>query len=240
MDQMNNSKNTLENQNNLNGVKVSPMQAQANPQNTVVPTPMPANPQEVVTPTPMPANPQNNVVNPIPLSNNPVAQNVVTPKQNVINTSKKRSNHIFLFIVIILIALFIYYIDDVLVYFNQNFTPVIRSDIKENASANLIDGYIKINEENAYIKLKGIKFSNVKKNSDNAIFLTYISDRNYSNVGSLSLHIKIYNNEKEQIYNEIFNISGSIEANVSRQYKIILDEEKYNNAYYALITNEGN
>lgn len=240
MDQMNNSKNTLENQNNLNGVKVSPMQAQANPQNTVVPTPMPANPQEVVTPTPMPANPQNNVVNPIPLSNNPVAQNVVTPKQNVINTSKKRSNHIFLFIVIILIALFIYYIDDVLVYFNQNFTPVIRSDIKENASANLIDGYIKINEENAYIKLKGIKFSNVKKNSENAIFLTYISDRNYSNVGSLSLHIKIYNNEKEQIYNEIFNISGSIEANVSRQYKIILDEEKYNNAYYALITNEGN
>ena len=240
MDQMNNSKNTLENQNNLNGVKVSPMQAQANPQNTVVPTPMPANPQEVVTPTPIPANPQNNVVNPIPLSNNPVAQNVVTPKQNVINTSKKRSNHIFLFIVIILIALFIYYIDDVLVYFNQNFTPVIRSDIKENASANLIDGYIKINEENAYIKLKGIKFSNVKKNSDNAIFLTYISDRNYSNVGSLSLHIKIYNNEKEQIYNEIFNISGSIEANVSRQYKIILDEEKYNNAYYALITNEGN
>lgn len=240
MDQMDNSKNTLENQNNLNGVKVSPMQAQANPQNTVVPTPMPANPQEVVTPTPMPANPQNNVVNPIPLSNNPVAQNVVTPKQNVINTSKKRSNHIFLFIVIILIALFIYYIDDVLVYFNQNFTPVIRSDIKENASANLIDGYIKINEENAYIKLKGIKFSNVKKNSDNAIFLTYISDRNYSNVGSLSLHIKIYNNEKEQIYNEIFNISGSIEANVSRQYKIILDEEKYNNAYYALITNEGN
>lgn len=233
----NNIQSTPAIQNTQNNIQPTPV-VQNTQAGVVQPTPMPASPQtNVVNPTPMPASPQTNVVNPTPMTN------TVTPNtQNVINTSKKRGGHVLLFIAIILIAAFIYYIDDVLAYFNQNFTPVVDGKIPDSGEANLIDGYIKIDDLSAYIKLNSVKFSNVKKNIDNSIVLSYVSDRNYATTNALNINIVIYNSNREQIYIEKFNVAGSIDAEVNRQYKIKLEESKYKDAYYVLVTNksEGN
>lgn len=223
---MNQGNNTNLN-NNVNNVNVTP-------------TPMPATKDNTVTPQQMPATPTN-VINPTPVNNVAVKEQTVTqeaqvaPTQTVVNTQKKKGSNIIIFVVIILIIAFVYFIDDVLAYFNQNFTPVVETTVKENAEYNLVDGYIKINETNSYKKIKGVKFDNVRKGSENAIFLTYVSDRNYSNSSILNLEIELYNENKELIYNETFKVNGSIEAGTTRQYKITLDEEKYNSAFYALI-----
>ncbi len=173
-------------------------------------------------------------VAPIQPQNNP--QTVVAPTQTVINTTKKKGNNIFLFLVIILIGVFIYYIDDALAYFNQNHSPVVDTAIKENASANLIDDkYMKLNEENSYIKLKGIKFNNVRKSVDDTEVISYASDKNYSNVSNLKLMIELYDETKSLIYSEQFNVFGTIESGTTRQYKISLKTEVYDKVFYASV-----
>lgn len=177
---------------------------------------------------------QTPVVNPNPqVSNN---DSVVTPTETVINTGNKKTISIVWFLLVIIMGVFIYYIDDILAYFNQNFTPVVKDDtLSETGSANLVDGFIKIDTTNSYIKVKSIRFNNVKKGENNVIFITYVSDKNYSAALPLGIVIEIYNQDKEKIYEEDFNVFGSIESNKTRQYKITLEEEKYNNAYYCLI-----
>ena len=160
-------------------------------------------------------------------------ENVVKPVQTV-NTNNKKTSNIIWFIIVILVGVFIYFIDDILAYFNQSFSPVIESKTSENGSANLIDGFIKIGNTNSYIKLKSIRFYNVKK-SNNALFISYISDKNYTASLPLEIVIELYNESKEKIYEEDFNVYGSIESNTSRQYKITLEDNTLNNAYYCLI-----
>jgi hypothetical protein len=214
---------------------VQPQQPVAQPQQVIqstTPVQPVVQPQQVVTPQQTPfVQPATN------------SSNVVAPTQNVINTGKKRGGHLFLFIVIILIGLFIYFIDDVLAYFNQNFTPVVDTKADENGSANLIDGYIKINSgDSSYIKIKGIKFHSLKKGEDKAIFISYISDKTYSNSNSLNIAIELYNENKEKLLSEKFNVVGTIEAITLRQYKILVDNNTYDSTVYALVkieTNEG-
>ena len=175
--------------------------------------------------TQMPINNQVNVVEPT----------VVKPTQNVIVTNKKSSSNIVIFIIIIAIGVFIYYLNDVLAYFNQNFSPVVENETKENGSENLVGGYIKIDTTNSYIKLKGIRFYNVKKLNSKNISISYVSDKNYTSSVPLNILIQVFNSNKEKIYEEIFNVSGSIESNVVRQYKLSLEENIYNNAVYLLV-----
>ena len=162
-------------------------------------------------------------------------ETVIAPTQTIINTGNKRTSSIGWFILIILIGAFIYFIDDILAYFNQSFSPVIKNEVTESGEANLVDGYIKIDTTNSYIKLKSIRFNNVKKSTNNSVYITYISDKNYTASLPLGIVIELYNQNKEKIYSEDFNAYGSIEANVSRQYKLNLEESIYNDAYYCLI-----
>ena len=124
----------------------------------------------------------------------------------------------------------------ILAYFNQNHSPVVDTKIKENASANLIDDkYMKLNEENSYIKLKGIKFNNVRKSIDDTVVISYASDKNYSNVSNLKLMIELYDETKSLIYSEQFNVFGTIESGTTRQYKISLKTEVYDKVFYASV-----
>ena len=244
--------------NNQNNVTPTPMPA--TPNTNVTPTKVPATLNASVAPTPVnglnfaqaPSMPNAPVTSAQPQVQVPVQQpvqpavqnvqtvqnpqNTVTPtEQTIVNTTKKKGSNFFLFLIIILIGLFIYYIDDALAYFNQNHTPTVDTTIKENASANLIDGMIKINEENSYIKLKSVKFYNIKKTSENVVSISYTSDRNYSNSNNLNLEIELYDENKNKIYNETFNVFGTIESGVTRQYKITLKDDEYKEVFYAKV-----
>lgn len=187
------------------------------------------------------------VVNTAPVQTQPIpvnTQNIVAPTENVINTSKKKSGNIFLIIAIIIIVLFVYYIDEVLLYFNQNFVPATETQVEESGGARLVNGLLQINSnDSAYIKVKSIKFHTFKKDAKNKFIISYLADRNYSNPSTLNLMIELYNKDKEKIYEEKFNPVGAIEALKLRQYQITVTSEIYENALYVLVkeqTNEGN
>lgn len=224
------------NQENMNSNNLGQNNIQTNNINLpgYEPNKMPAQPNSNITPSKMPSN-VNITPNVVNMSNNINQINSQQINPNIINTSKKKGGNIILFVVLILIAAFIYFIDDILLYFNQNFIPVVENKVYENASANLIDGYIKIDENNAYIKIKSIKFDNVRKGSDNTIYLNYSSDKNYSNSNNLNIYIDFYNSNKELVKSEKFNVFGSIETQVSRQYKVKFTEQVYNDVYYVKI-----
>lgn len=214
---------------------------------TPVVNPAPVQPTPQVQPTPVVNTVQGPGQQPSPVHVVPQqvnTQNVVAPTENVINTSKKRSGNLFLFIVIILIVLFVYFIDDVLLYFNQNFVPVTEAQVEESGGARLVNGLLQINSnESAYVKVKNIKFHSFKKDSTNKFLISYIADRNFSNPATLNLMIELYNKDKEIIYEEKFSPVGAIEALKLRQYQIQVDSEVYENALYILVkekTNEGN
>ncbi len=256
---MNQGNNMNNGQTNVN-VTPTPMPSTNTP---VTPTPMPAAPStvtptpvstaaSVVTPTPVapntvtpsntvPANQVNNVVLNQQVPNQSVnTSNVVAPTQNVINTGKKKSGNLFLFIVIILIGVFIYYIDDVLAYLNQSFTPVADESISDDVTANLVDGkYLRINDsESSYRTIKSIKFYNFRKNENNTLSVSYLSQRSYANSNSVNLYIELYNSNKEKIYSEKFTTVGSIEALTLKQYTMNVEEEVHNNVNYMVITDE--
>ncbi len=159
----------------------------------------------------------------------------VAPTQNIVNTTKKKGSNIALFIVIILIGVFVYKIDDVLEYFNQRYSPTPEPEIKTNDSEGLTDGYLLIGSSKGFIKLKNIKFSNARKEIENTISIDYLPDRKITNTASLNIEIQLYDSNKVMIYNEMFSVNGNVEELLTKQYKIALDEEKYNNAFYALV-----
>ena len=225
----------------MNQTPVNPMPAPT-PSAPVAPamptqTPVsPVQPTQVVQPVQNP-NANGQVVQPMQTPVNANAQNqssVVSPTQNVIMTNKKKTSVAFIFIAVILVGLFIYFIDDILAYFNQNYSPVIENTEVESSSANLTEGMIKIGEQTSYIKIKYIRFYNVKK-SNNQIFISYLSDKNYNNVNELGIIIQLFNAEKEILFEDNFSVSGSVESGKTRQYKIIVEEDTYNDAVYALI-----
>ena len=159
----------------------------------------------------------------------------VAPTQNIVNTTKKKSGNVILFIIIILIGVFVYKIDDVLDYFNQKYSPTPDAEVKKNDSDGLTDGYLLVGSSKGFIKLKSIKFSNVQKSDENTITIDYLADRKISNTNSLNIDIQLYDSNKVMIYNEMFSVDGSIEELLTKQYKLSLADEKYNDAFYALV-----
>ncbi len=241
---------TQENNNQNTNVKPQPMPAT---QTEVKPTPLPATPGKVEA-TPVNSQTANGpiiaqapefkkeevkkapVVNPTPATKTEAPkQEAVTPTQNVVNTNKKSGGNIFLFIVIIIIGAFVYKIDDVLNYFNQRHSPTPETTIKENTSDDLEGGYLVVGSSTGYIKLKSIKFSNFRKSDSSYVYFDYLSDRNYGIQNNLNLEIQLFDSNKTMIYSEDFNVNGSIESLLTRQYKILLEQEKYDKVYYALV-----
>lgn len=151
----------------------------------------------------------------------------------IINTSHKKSSNIFMFIVIILIIIFIYKIDDVIAYFDNNFSPTINDTVDNTSSSNLVNGFIVMNENNSFIKVEKIKFYNFVK-SNNEITYNYVSDKKYKTTDSLGIYIEIYNINKELLYKELVNISN-IETDTIRLNSMKVTNDVYQEAYYILV-----
>lgn len=151
----------------------------------------------------------------------------------IINTSHKKSSNIFMFIVIILIIIFIYKIEDVIAYFDNNFSPTISDTVDNTSSSNLVNGFIVMNENNSFIKVEKIKFYNFVK-SNNEITYNYVSDKKYKTTDSLGIYIEIYNINKELLYKELVNISN-IETDTIRLNSMKVTNDVYQDAYYILV-----
>lgn len=155
--------------------------------------------------------------------------------QAVINTQKSKSSNVIIIIILLIIAGCVYFIDDILAYFNTNFAPTIKENKEEELSNNLIDGYIKLGTPDSYMKTDGIKYYNFSLSETNKLILSFVSDKKLDETSSLGYYIVLYNNDKEITYKELFSIPKKVEANEVSQYKISLDVDVYEDSKYAKI-----
>ena len=155
--------------------------------------------------------------------------------QAVINTQKSKTSNTIIIVLLIIMAGCVFFIDDILGYFNTNFAPSIKDNKEEELSNNLIDGYIKLGDPVAYMKTGGIKFYNFSLSETNKVILSFLSDKKLDETSSLGYYIVLYNSEKEITYKELFSIPKKIEANEVNQYKISLDVDVYEDSKYAKI-----
>ena len=155
--------------------------------------------------------------------------------QAVINTQKSKTSNTIIVVLLIIMAVCVFFIDDILGYFNTNFAPSIKDNKEEELSNNLIDGYIKLGDPVSYMKTGGIKFYNFSLSETNKVILSFLSDKKLDETSSLGYYIVLYNSEKEITYKELFSIPKKIEANEVSQYKISLDVDVYEDSKYAKI-----
>ena len=155
--------------------------------------------------------------------------------QAVINTQKSKTSNTIIIVLLIIMAGCVFFIDDILGFFNTNFAPSIKDNKEEELSNNLIDGYIKLGDPVAYMKTGGIKFYNFSLSETNKVILSFLSDKKLEETSSLGYYIVLYNSEKEITYKELFSIPKKIEANEVSQYKISLDVDVYEDSKYAKI-----
>ena len=155
--------------------------------------------------------------------------------QAVINTQKSKTSNTIIVVLLIIMAVCVFFIDDILGYFNTNFAPSIKDNKEEELSNNLIDGYIKLGDPVAYMKTGGIKFYNFSLSETNKVILSFLSDKKLDETSSLGYYIVLYNSEKEITYKELFSIPKKVEANEVSQYKISLDVDVYEDSKYAKI-----
>lgn len=151
----------------------------------------------------------------------------------VINTSHKKTSNVFMFIVIVLIIIFIYKIDDIIAYFDTNFVPTVSDDVDNTSSNNLVNGFIVMNENNSFIKVEKIKFYNFKK-GNNEITYNYVSDKKYKTTDSLGIYIEIYNINKELLYKKLVNLSD-VENGTIRLTSMKVTNDVYQDSYYILV-----
>ena len=122
--------------------------------------------------------------------------------QAVINTQKSKSSNVIIIIILLIIAGCVYFIDDILAYFNTNFAPTIKENKEEELSNNLIDGYIKLGTPDSYMKTGGIKYYNFSLSETNKLILSFVSDKKLDETSSLGYYIVLYNNDKQITYKE--------------------------------------
>lgn len=155
--------------------------------------------------------------------------------QAVINTQKSKTSNTIIIVILLIIAGCVYFIDDILAYFNTTFTPTIKDNKEEEISNNLVDGYIKLGDPTSYMKTGGIKFYNFSLSETNKVIFSFVSDKKLDETTSLSYYVVLYNNDKEITYKELFSNSKKVEANEVSQYKISLDVDVYEDSKYAKI-----
>ena len=86
------------------------------------------------------------------------------------------------------------------------------------------------------MKINNINFYNFRKEaSDLTIKLNYEAFEKFSDSKSLGIYIELYNNNKELIYKEAFEVEDPIEMNTTSNYTITLEEDIHNDARFALI-----
>ena len=154
----------------------------------------------------------------------------------VIQTApKNRASNAVLIIFLILLIAFVLNIDTIISMYDQyKDSKNIVNPANKNTN-NLTDGYILINENTSSIRLKDIKFYNFRKSQGKGITFSYEALAKYDNPSSLEIYVEIYNSEKEILYKELFNPNQKIEKDTVRTYTLNVDDDIFNNAFYALV-----
>ena len=154
----------------------------------------------------------------------------------VIQTAPKNSaSNAVLIIFLILLIAFVLNIDTIISMYDQyKDSKNIVNPANKNTN-NLTDGYILINENTSSIRLKDIKFYNFRKSQGKGITFSYEALAKYDNPSSLEIYVEIYNSEKEILYKELFNPNQKIEKDTVRTYTLNVDDDIFNNAFYALV-----
>ena len=139
----------------------------------VSPTPVaPVTPEQSV--QPQVTQPQPAVVNPAPPTPpmTEVAPMPVTPTQEeIISTHKKTHSNTILFIIVIILIVFVLLMDNILDFVDKNIINKVPNN--QNTSENLLNGFLKIEDKTGYLKVNNIKFYNVKKGNGTNIILNY-------------------------------------------------------------------
>lgn len=162
----------------------------------------------------------------------------IVPQNNqevvVVDTNKKSTSNFILIILLLLLVVFIYFIDDIINFVEVNFLSSTPIEVVNPQHDNLVDGYIKIEDNSSYNVYEGIKFYNFTKSGNYNLLLNFTSKKNIDDVTSLGLYIEIYNSEKELLVKHIFDAEKVINSGVG-SFIINLDEYSYDKAYYASI-----
>lgn len=153
-------------------------------------------------------------------------------EKEVVNTSHKSSSGIFIFILIILIVLFIYKIDDIVDYFDNNFSSSNSNNDKQS-SDNSLDGFIKVDVNEGFIKVENIKFYNFKK-KDGTVSYNYESTKKYTTTDELGIYVELYDIDKELLFKELISLSD-VEKDVIRISSIDVTNDVYQSIYYVKV-----
>lgn len=157
-------------------------------------------------------------------------------ERTIVETKKKKNSNAIVVVLLIIMIVCIIFIDDIMEYFNTSFVPNISTEKKEESlSNNLVDGYIKIGDLSAYIKLSGVKFYNFSLKENNKVIFSFVSDDKLDSSDKLGYYIVLFNSDKELLYKEQFKTIGKIEGNSVNQYVISVDALVYQEAKYAQV-----
>lgn len=167
-------------------------------------------------------------------------QPVVTPNSEVqvveavVNTTKKSSGSSFLFIVVMIIVVaFVIFIDEVVDFFTNDMNGFFTDSSLVDDSSNLFDGYIKLEEQNSYMKVEKVKFYNFKKGDGTSIILNFVSDKSVSKPEQLEVYLELYSPEKVLLYKEIFNPKTAIDKDAVSTYSMSTPNDVYQSSMYA-------
>ena len=226
------------NETRVTQIPVTPVAQTPNTPN-VEPMPAPAPASPVASVTPMPTDP-NAQIKPINLSGTQTVTEVppqaANTEQTVITTAtRSKGSNVILVIVIIILIAFAFNIDTILEYY-ENYMETGSLTKTNNTSNNVTtDGFVKIDEATANVRVNNIKFYNFKKTNPMNVNFNYQSFNGYDNPESLEIYIELYDSNKNLIYVELFNPGKAIEKNTTVNYSMSLDSDVYEKAYYAQV-----
>ena len=186
----------------------------------VSPTPVaPVTPEQSV--QPQVTQPQPAVVNPAPPT-----------QEEIISTHKKTHSNTILFIIVIILIVFVLFMDNILDFVDKNIINKVPNN--QNTSENLLNGFLKIEDKTGYLKVNNIKFYNVKKGNGTNIILNYEPYKTTSKIEEEGIYIELYNADKEILDKKLF-IVDKIEKDVVRTYTYEVTNDVYADAFYALV-----
>lgn len=145
---------------------------------------------------------------------------------------KKKTNFTPALIIIIVLGLGIYYMDDIIKLFEPKTLPIIKEN---NTNDSLVDGFIVIDDNTAYMTRDDIRFYNFKKSdNENIITLNYIPYKNYDTTNELLIYIELFNQEKEMIYKDKY-IDTNLNIDQVKTYTMNIPNNILNDSVYAII-----
>lgn len=145
-------------------------------------------------------------------------------EKKIENTLETRKSNRVLLAVLVLIIGFAFFLPDITKYVN---TLINGEHIIEESSL------IKIGNIEEYMNVKGIKFTNFMKKTDNTISFTYKPSATIRDVSKYNIYIELYNNANNLIYREKFTKEETLKNGDVVSYYVTLDEKLYDMITYA-------